>query len=280
MIRLATLKDLNTLIPIIYQMNQRPDFYSGYMSLIEESIQNDVYQAILQGSVLVVETDNIQGVLVTHKNNEHKTIDVAGPYVINADETIGKAFIQHVLASSDGYALNFFFSDTSTYYHGLMTYFKAMDGGVEDILTLHKVEPYRGLHHVDVRRLQPNDHTTIQTMHDAIFPEAYIKGNALIEPSPHKETFVAMKDDELIGYAHVKRMSLKAMLEVFALKADARGKGYAKPFLTHVLETVLSKPEIQTIELVVEAPNHKAIALYEALGFTLKQRNRAFTLYK
>ena len=280
MIRLATLKDLNTLVPFIYQMNQRPEYYSGYMSLLEESIQNDVRQAIQQEGVLVVETDNIQGVLVTHKNIEHKTIDVAGPYVIDADETTGKAFIQHVLTSFDCYALNFFFSDTSTYYHSLMTYFKAIDGGVEDILTLHEVEPYRGLHHVDVRRLEPNDHTTIKTMHDHIFPNAYIKGEALIEPSPHKETFVAIKEDDLIGYAHVKQMSLKAMLEVFALKADARDKGYAKPFLTHVLHTVLNKPNVQTIELVVEAPNHKAIALYEALGFTLKQRNRAFTLHK
>ncbi len=280
MIRLATLKDLNTLVPFIYQMNQRPEYYSGYMSLLEESIQNDVRQAIQQEGVLVVETDNIQGVLVTHKNIEHKTIDVAGPYVIDADETTGKAFIQHVLTSFDCYALNFFFSDTSTYYHSLMTYFKAIDGGVEDILTLHEVEPYRGLHHVDVRRLEPNDHTTIKTMHDHIFPNAYIKGEALIEPSPHKETFVAIKEDDLIGYAHVKQMSLKAMLEVFALKADARDKGYAKPFLTHVLHTVLNKPNVQTIELVVEEPNHKAIALYETLGFTLKQRNRAFTLHK
>ena len=280
MIRLATLKDLHTLVPFIYQMNQRPECYSGYMSLTQDTISKDVRQAIQQEGVLVVETDNIQGVLVTHKNNEHKTIDVAGPYVIDADKALGKAFIQHVLASSDGFDLNFFFSDTSAYYHSLMTDFKATDGGVEDILVLHKVEPYQGFNHVDVRKLQPEDYDTIKTMHDAIFPEAYIQGKALIEPSQHKETFVAIKDDELIGYAHVKRMSLKAMLEVFALKADARGKGYAKPFLTNVLETVLNKTDVQTIELVVEAPNHKAIALYEALGFTLKQRNRAFKLHK
>ena len=57
-----------------------------------------------------------------------------------------------------------------------------------------------------------------------------------------------------------------ASIEPIGIIRDAQGKGYGRIFLTTILRQ-LAKQQIQQVSLGVWANNHKAISLYQSLGF-------------
>jgi putative acetyltransferase len=99
---------------------------------------------------------------------------------------------------------------------------------------------------------------------------------------------VAAQDDgELLGEASLVRLPFRMLRHVAVLgmgvhpRAQSRGLGRA--LLTHLLAWArdhrdLDGGRVLRVELYTRADNHRALALYHALGFRLEGTRRAFVL--
>ncbi|AOJ36101.1 GNAT family N-acetyltransferase [Burkholderia metallica] len=93
--------------------------------------------------------------------------------------------------------------------------------------------------------------------------------------------FGAFDDDEhcpdgqrLIGMVALnrddrKKFSHKGSLTAMYVTPTARGRGIGRALLTRAIETARTVPELLQLVLTVNAGNHKAIALYASLGFSV-----------
>jgi len=88
--------------------------------------------------------------------------------------------------------------------------------------------------------------------------------------SKRVEVYVVREEGRIIAEAIVLKRKTPggevARLYSFAVKPGYRGRGLGKRLLLNCLE-VLHGEGIQTVYLEVEGDNHRAIALYESLGF-------------
>lgn len=91
-----------------------------------------------------------------------------------------------------------------------------------------------------------------------------------------KDMFVGFdKGNELIGMCSCTygeaRISHVAEIGTLAFKEEHKGNGYAKEFVTKIIEH-LSKKGFKRIELLVDADNSKAQTFYTKLGFNIDGR--------
>lgn len=78
--------------------------------------------------------------------------------------------------------------------------------------------------------------------------------------------FVALTDDEIIGYAVMSTVLDEGDLLIIAVDENHRRQGVAKELFGQLLE-VAYKKSLSFITLEVRASNHSATALYLSLGF-------------
>lgn len=78
--------------------------------------------------------------------------------------------------------------------------------------------------------------------------------------------------DTLIGFAMYGKIQEESYTRLwfdrFLIDKDYQGKGYARPAIQLVLDKIRLKYPDTEIYLSVYAENHRAIALYQSLGFT------------
>ncbi len=102
--------------------------------------------------------------------------------------------------------------------------------------------------------------------------------------------FVALLDDNrVIGEADVRRMSPTRIRHVahmgLSVHPQFQRQGVGKALMQAVLDWCVRGPRadfgaVHRLDLNVLADNHRAIALYESLGFTIEGRRRDFVRYE
>lgn len=80
------------------------------------------------------------------------------------------------------------------------------------------------------------------------------------------QIFIAEKDNQMIGKAHVRWQDKGATLSDIAVLPEQQGQGYGTALITHCINRALleGKPNLN---LDVETQNLKALSLYTQLGF-------------
>lgn len=78
--------------------------------------------------------------------------------------------------------------------------------------------------------------------------------------------FVAMKDDEIIGFAGIKIICDEAEVMNIVVRKTARGIGTGSLLLEHLLFEVHNRG-VKVVNLEVDSSNVVAIKLYEKFGF-------------
>ena len=138
-----------------------------------------------------------------------------------------------------------------------------------------------------IRRLTPADAAAFQALRlDALreapsafgssyeeeseFRAAVIEGR--VAPKQDRGPFGAFKNEELIGLValgreNFKKLSHKALIWGMYVAPAARGQGIGRALLSEALSLARSVPEIQQVNLCVNANNANAIRLYESVGF-------------
>lgn len=281
MIRKANTEDLETVVGIIRRLNPTTDFYSTYMSGDVDRIRRDVTRAIETGTVNVcIEKGTMAGVVVFGKYDAlSKDYDVTGPYVPSSRIEVAKRLMEATMEPFDrAVKFNVFFDAKSRFYKRLMATFKARFKNYEYLLELHEPDFKPALaNHPAVHQMKPEEKAEVKAMHDLIFPDAYITGEALINA---KDVYVLTRDKRCVGYALVRSLETKCYLEVFALKKAHRGRGLGKEFLSSVIAHAFKTPSHTRCDLVVDRDNLNALGLYQAIGFKVAKKNVAYQLEK
>lgn len=82
----------------------------------------------------------------------------------------------------------------------------------------------------------------------------------------HRGIVLCDANEDVLGYAFVQKIVDEAHLLGLAIAPSARGKGYGRLLMLHLMESVM-RPGISLWFLEVRASNANAIALYTSLGF-------------
>lgn len=87
---------------------------------------------------------------------------------------------------------------------------------------------------------------------------------------------VAEDGGRIVGHALVERHNLAVTSHVvtltIAVHEGFQGRGFGKRLLNELIRWSMSNPSVEKIELQVRSSNHRAIALYESLGFVEEGR--------
>lgn len=84
---------------------------------------------------------------------------------------------------------------------------------------------------------------------------------------PNSKRWVLELKDNILGYCIVWVVSDEAQIMSIAIDKDHQGKGLGKFLLSYVLEKLIDKVKIVTLD--VKSSNFKAIRLYQSLGFEI-----------
>jgi ribosomal protein S18 acetylase RimI-like enzyme len=142
---------------------------------------------------------------------------------------------------------------------------------------------------MQIRRLTPADASAFQELRlaglqeassafgssyeeEKDIPLATIQSRLVIKPDVG--SFGAFKRNALIGHAALARESAnklahKAFVWGMYVTPNARSTGIARALLVEVLSLARSVPEVQQVNLSVNANNEIAINLYESVGFKI-----------
>ncbi len=113
-------------------------------------------------------------------------------------------------------------------------------------------------------------HNALETILE-IFPEADVsieKGDVI---------FTANEDDDMVGFAHVKELKNRVVLQGFGVKEKNRGKGIGTALLTRVMREY--EKSCKPIFLKVKAEN-PAVEMYSKYGFVPKKFGEVHVLVR
>lgn len=118
------------------------------------------------------------------------------------------------------------------------------------------------------------------TLHDAIFPGVYCSGKDILNDLG-KTRFVFVIPDEggVAAYGVLKTHGgRQATVEIVGVREDARRRGYGRAMLNYLAEQAFTQFGAKSLELVVDADNTNALALYLDTGFFVRQENNCYIL--
>ncbi len=97
--------------------------------------------------------------------------------------------------------------------------------------------------------------------HDFPWTEGIMAGNL----SRHHLACLLYADQQLAGFAIMQQVLDEATLLNMVIAPEAQGRGYGRWLLERMIAEV--REQVQVIHLEVRPSNHRAVALYEGLGF-------------
>ncbi len=131
-----------------------------------------------------------------------------------------------------------------------------------------------------VHPLKDEEREAFAHLHDTVFPDVYCSGKDILNDLG-KSRFVFVVPDEagLAAYGVLKTHGgKKATVEIVGVRKDARRRGYGRGMLNHLAMQAFTEFGAQALDLVVDADNENALALYFDTGFLVGQENHCYIL--
>jgi len=272
---------------IAFLRNSNPESNSAYCPKSKESIYTD-FAFILDSpdSILLgyFENDVLTGVLGCFVNPDNNWVDCSGPFFKGGwNQEHAKAMFAYAKSKlAKAVRFNFYFDTRNKNLHQLMESLSAERNDNEYVLqlaktdyvpqlTAHNIVPYSSSFENDVIKLK-NDTWT----------DSYITDKDLINSiNKDRDIFCAINENgTFVGYGILKRYDDISHItaEVFAVKENARGKGYGWALLNTVIDCAFNKYSATTVDLVVDRLNTHARDLYYSCGFKLTVENVAYCI--
>lgn len=210
-------------------------------------------------------------------SKDMKRIDVIGPFF--RDETINEA-VKIINTIQDNYrlaSLNFFFPKEQQLMEQLMERLNATRHDDEFILRLDRLnsEDTSISHLIPVPK---HDYKSLWTMHETIFGETYLTHDDFFHDSS-RATYGYYDEGKLIGYGVIKSQTpTMHTLEVLGIDKNYRGKNHGKTLMRELISLAFMNPRVDTLELVVESKNEKALKIYQSFGFILKSHSLNYSI--
>ena len=130
-----------------------------------------------------------------------------------------------------------------------------------------------------VTHLSEQNVAVFDTLHAQLFPRTYANGAQRRAREPeHSAIFTVEEGDELLGYVAGKVMldTQEGYIDYVGTADRARRQGIARRIVATTLHWMFSFPEVQLVNLTVDADNVAADALYRSLGFERERITRVY----
>lgn len=130
------------------------------------------------------------------------------------------------------------------------------------------------------RPLQDEERDAFAALHNKVFPDAYASGQDILTDLGKARFVYAVPDRAgLAAYGVLKTSGGgHATVEMVGVRKDARQRGYGRAVLNHLASRAFSEFGADRLDLVVDADNRNALALYLDTGFRVHQENNCYIL--
>jgi len=111
-----------------------------------------------------------------------------------------------------------------------------------------------------------------ERLHKLIFPGTYFTARQIVEKlDADQRLLLAVENGQVLGYHFCKCEAALGYIDFIGVDSAARGKGLGRELLEAGIHWMFARPEIQRIDLTVNADNPAALHLYQKVGFRTRQ---------
>ena len=279
--RPAQERDLDRMVSLAVECQERPEHHIGYLGLSGDSIRADIVgvDRWVERTAVVVEAHNTcVGWLLGEKDDEMDRVWWWGPFLADG-VTEDRADSLYVLASQlTGAAQEEMAPDDRNarvaalaLRHGfradeasaVLTYTGegfGMRGGTAPLADVHR--------------------SSVVRLHDRLFPGTHTPGQSLVDSDEPR--LVVVEDGQVRGYVAVETHSDgTGYIDYLGVDPAARRQGLGRRLVTDATDLLLESG-VTSVHLTVREHNPAALSLYAALGFTherlIRPYRRGFSL--
>ncbi len=105
-------------------------------------------------------------------------------------------------------------------------------------------------------------------LHKTLFPGTYFTARQMVEKlEVDHRLLLAVENGQVLGYHFCKREIESGYIDFIGVATEARSKGVGADLLDAGINWMFARPEIQRIDLTVNADNPAALHFYQKVGF-------------
>ena len=287
MIEIVACKDrIAALVQFVASLNSEGVHHIGFFGEGEADVRASLAECLIppsEGFTMAYDGDLVVGVFGVDANPEINRAWLFGPLVEHedwhdiADQLYAKV-LPRIPVNIRDYDL---FADVQ---NTRMEAFAVRHGfpvnSENAVLTLAR-ENYHPVakRQTQVIRYQKRFFKRFETLHKALFPNAYFTAQQIAEKIDEQhQLFLVVEDRKLLGYhfCKIEPESESGYIDFIGTDASARGRGIGADLLASGVDRMLFAPTTQKINLTVNADNVSARHLYEKFGFVTDRVMRGY----
>ena len=278
MIEIIPCKDrFDELVQSVARLNSEGIHHIGFFGEGEADVRSSLAECLIppaEGFRLAYDGDQLVGIFGVDADPEINRAWLFGPLVDHeawhdiADQLYAEVLPLIPVGIRD---YDLFCDVQNTHMEGFATRHGFPLTSENAVLTLarenYKPSAKRGTH---VIAYQESFFEQFEKLHKTLFPNAYFTMRQMVEKTDEKhQLFLAIKDDELLGYhfCKIEPESESGYVDFIGTDSSARGRGIGADLLASGLDWMLSTPTTKKIGLTVNVDNVAARSLYEKFGF-------------
>lgn len=263
-------KQIDQIIDFMYDLNNCQNHHIGYCGKNKVEIKSTVAELIEDGNEFfaIYEENKLIGVMGYEKYDD--TVEIWGPFIkennLQALDMLWENLLRLIDDDKCNYQIHCNTKNFIAREFALSKGFITICEGKTMELDLYsmKIPVYD-----NISKIEECDYNEVAKLHDITFPNAYYKGEQIIDMLDNENViFVAKEADKLVGYAFVS-MNLEFSegdIEFIGVDVSYRGKSYGRKLLCTVLNS-FKENGITRLQLWVNIENQNAINLYSSVGF-------------
>ena len=287
MVKMCVNEHLTQCVEIAFAQNNLPETNCAFCPSSRESICRDFEFIINNPDCLMVGyfvDDQLVAIWGCFLNLDNKWVDCVGPFFKKGwnHDYANSLFSFSKATLCNAVRFNFYFNAKNKNYHTFAKKLSADRQDNEYILLLRKADyTPQEINHLVVAYSSEYE-AALVALHDSTFPNVYVTGEDIVSTICRTRDVFCVLDESgaFTGYGVLKCDDDKAHFtaEIFAVKKEARGKGYGWALLNMVVGSAFNKHNCEVVDLVVDKLNANARDLYYSCGFRLSVENKAFSL--
>lgn len=274
-VRKCEIKEIDRLVQFAYRINGRREHASTFCPGSLLAIRQEFEESIDSGSLLSCwRKEQLLGILNCYTDEEKGNTDCS--LLIEQGEDYGAIaealFTVLRKGLNENMRYTFFFPKQNIDCSRFLEKISAQRRENEYGLLLERGRESVFPAAFEIGELRPEYYEEFISLHDHIFPGAYISGKDIVEDLGKNHLVYAFMDKCILAAYSVLRLNggKRATAEIIGVKEGFRGMGYGKAVLGKLIEKSFWDYGMDCVDLIVEGDNEKAIELYLSVGFAVE----------